>query len=194
VHSADQEHLVNLPPPIHFSSRITKVDLMGLNAPQWRLQITRAWVASLPIWSTEQRNWQLRRAGLTVDPTAVIHPGVLFRTGQVTIGAGSYISDRCVFDGGGDVILGNNVYVATSCLMLTGTHKIGPTAQRAGEHRSAPIVIGDGAWLGAGVIVQPGVTIGAGCVVLPGAVVARDLEPDGMYGGIPCTLVRKLPD
>ncbi|WP_281250869.1 acyltransferase [Sinomonas mesophila] len=76
---------------------------------------------------------------------------------------------------------------------MTGTHDIGPSDRRASEPtRYSPVRIGKGAWLGAGVVVQPGVSIGEGCVVAAGAVVTKDLDPNGLYAGVPAKLVRSL--
>jgi len=50
--------------------------------------------------------------------------------------------------------------------------------------------IGSDVWLGARVIVRDGVTIGDGVIVGAGAVVVRDLEPYGVYGGVPARLIR----
>ena len=58
--------------------------------------------------------------------------------------------------------------------------------------RCAPITIGAGAWLGAGVTVLGGVTVGAGSVIAAGALVSGDTQPDGVYGGVPARLIRRL--
>ncbi len=37
---------------------------------------------------------------------------------------------------------------------------------------------------------MPGVTIGDGCLVATGAVVAKDLEPNGLYAGVPAKRIK----
>lgn len=51
-------------------------------------------------------------------------------------------------------------------------------------------IIEDDVWLGYGVKVLSGVKIGKGVVVGAGAVVTKNLEPYGIYGGIPAKLIR----
>lgn len=56
---------------------------------------------------------------------------------------------------------------------------------------SKPIVIGERAWVCARAIVQPGVTLGEGSVLGAGSVATKDLEPWGVYGGVPARLLRQ---
>lgn len=51
-------------------------------------------------------------------------------------------------------------------------------------------VVKDDVWLGYGVTVLSGVTIGQGVVVGARALVTKDLEPYGIYGGVPAKLIR----
>ena len=53
------------------------------------------------------------------------------------------------------------------------------------------VTIGNDVWIGHQVRLMPGVTIGNGVVVAARAVVASNLEPYGIYGGIPARLIRK---
>jgi maltose O-acetyltransferase len=41
-------------------------------------------------------------------------------------------------------------------------------------------------------VILPSVTIGPGCIVGAGAVVTKDLEPNGVYVGVPARRVREL--
>lgn len=50
--------------------------------------------------------------------------------------------------------------------------------------------IGHDVWLGTRVIIRDGVVIGNGAIVGAGAVVVKDLEPYGIYAGIPARLIR----
>ena len=78
------------------------------------------------------------------------------------------------------------------CLFLTVDHEVGPPWRRAGWSTHQPIVIGDGVWLASRVTVLPGVTIGNGAVVAAGALVASNVPPHTMVGGVPARLLRKL--
>jgi acetyltransferase-like isoleucine patch superfamily enzyme len=50
--------------------------------------------------------------------------------------------------------------------------------------------LGNDVWIGAKVCVRDGVRIGDGVMVGAGAVVVKDLEPYGIYGGVPAKLIR----
>lgn len=50
--------------------------------------------------------------------------------------------------------------------------------------------IGDYAWIGANVFINPGVSIGSNCVVGANSVITKNLEPNGIYGGVPAKLIR----
>ncbi len=52
------------------------------------------------------------------------------------------------------------------------------------------IEIGNDVWLASGVSIVNGVTIGDGAIVAAGAMVVSDLEPYGIYGGVPAKLIR----
>ncbi len=54
----------------------------------------------------------------------------------------------------------------------------------------SPTVIGNDVWIGARVTIRDGVRIGDGAIVGAGAVVVKDLEPYGVYVGVPATLLR----
>lgn len=50
--------------------------------------------------------------------------------------------------------------------------------------------IGNDCWIGRNVVVMSGVTIGDGVVVGAGSVVTKDLEPYGIYAGVPAKLIK----
>lgn len=51
-------------------------------------------------------------------------------------------------------------------------------------------VIGDDVWIGANSFIKTGVSIGDGVVVAFGSVVTKNLEPYGIYGGIPAKFIK----
>jgi acetyltransferase-like isoleucine patch superfamily enzyme len=69
-----------------------------------------------------------------------------------------------------------------------------------GQPRNAPVLeardieIGDGAWLAARVTVLPGARIGRGAVIAAGSVVAGDIPPGAVAGGIPARVLRASPE
>lgn len=159
----------------------------------WRLRTALKRAAMLPYLGTAERLRALRRLGMTGLGDCSIQPGVEFSSSNVSIGDGSFVNRGCLFDGGAPVVIGRNVLIGSRCQFITGTHEIGPHELRAGPGEAKPISVGDGTWLGAGVTILPGVSVGAGCVIAAGAVVAKSTDPDGLYGGVPAKLMRRLP-
>ena len=56
--------------------------------------------------------------------------------------------------------------------------------------RSCPVRIGSDCWVGARATLLPGVTVGHGAVIAAGAVVASDVEPYMVVGGVPAKVIR----
>lgn len=165
-----------------------------------RLLIARGLGHLLPdLVGNRVRAWALRWAGVRVGPGTVIG-GALRLVGSsapsknLLIGRDCWINAGCHFDASHEIRVGDRVSIAQQVMLLTETHEVGPSGQRAGALTSAPIVIGDGCWLGARCIVLPGVTIGRGAVVAAGSVVTKDVEPNTLVAGVPARVVRRLED
>ncbi len=56
---------------------------------------------------------------------------------------------------------------------------------------SAPMRLGAYSWVCARAIVSPGVNIGAGAILGLGSIATRDLEPFGVYAGVPAKKVKE---
>ena len=85
-------------------------------------------------------------------------------------------------DGRVGVVVGNNVNVSfQTCILSLHHDHNAPTFPAIG----GVVTIQDHAWIGARATLLPGVTIGEGAVVAAGAVVARDVAPYEVVGGVP---------
>jgi hypothetical protein len=89
----------------------------------------------------------LSLCGVDIHPTAQLFSSVrIITSGQLTIGAYTYIGHQ-VLIGGGDasIIIGSNCDIGPRVSIITGDHEFAPTGPRAaGPGFSRPIVIEDG--------------------------------------------------
>jgi maltose O-acetyltransferase len=145
------------------------------------------------------RTLLLRSLGLRMGATSLI-AGSLHITGSgpvrdlLSIGPGCYITGPLHIDLTAPVTIGARVYMGYEVMLVTADHELGDSVQRCGRRVFRPICIEDGVWLGSRVVVLPGVRIGKGAVVAAGAVVARNVAPNALVGGVPARFVRDLED
>jgi maltose O-acetyltransferase len=141
----------------------------------------------------------LRAAGLNIGRSTVImgtphmHGGGNIRD-RLRIGEHVTMNTDCFFDLNAPITIGNRVAIGHEVMLLTTSHEIGDSDQRAGATFSAPVTIQDGTWLGARCIVLPGVTVGRGSVVGAGSVVTKDVPPNTLVGGVPAKVIRSIND
>lgn len=146
---------------------------------------------------------RLRRAlyrlcGVRIGARALIL-GTIHLSGSGDIWARLRIGDECQIttplyaDLNASITLGDRVALGHHVVLVTSSHEVGPPEQRCGALTVAPIVIEDGCWIGAGAIVLPGVRIGRGSIIAAGAVVASDVPPNTLAGGVPARPIKALP-
>jgi maltose O-acetyltransferase len=145
------------------------------------------------------RTLLLRALGLPIAATSCVGGSVrLTGAGPVphllSIGPGCYITGPLHIDLAAPVRIGARVYIGYDVSLLTVDHELGDSAQRCGRRVYRGICIEDGVWIGSRVVILPGVRIGQGAVVAAGAIVARDVPPQVLVGGVPARFVRNLDD
>jgi maltose O-acetyltransferase len=164
-------------------------ELERIDSAWWHWLVNVA--AASPALDRRTRLRLLRRGGVDVE-NAIVEGGCFFFSSDITIGDYSMINHRAYFDTRAHIELGRGAGIATDVMLCTSTHDLGPEHKRWGAYKSAPITIGAGAWIGVRAVVLPGVTVGDGAVVAAGAIVTADLEPNGVYAGIPAKRIRDL--
>jgi maltose O-acetyltransferase len=136
------------------------------------------------------RMWLYGQAGLgLVDHSTgmVMLRTELHAVRNITIGPNTIIGQRCILDGRGTITIGRSVNIGSGTSLQTGKHLIDDPNFAADF---GAIVVHDMAWIAEGCRVLAGVTIGEGAVVAAGAVVAKDVGPYEVVGGIPATHIR----
>jgi acetyltransferase-like isoleucine patch superfamily enzyme len=131
------------------------------------------------------------RAGeeIVVGDGCGIHRGALLYPygGSIRLGQRVGINPYCVIYGHGGLEIGNDVLIATGCVLIPANHRFDDPDRPInvqGIHRRG-IVIEDDVWLGARVTVLDGVRIGRGAVVGAGAVVTADVPRYAIAVGVP---------
>lgn len=140
--------------------------------------------------------------GVTIgDNTFVMHGAVLhvynFRNlphAFIRIGRDSLIGELNVLRGQGGITIGDRVYTAPLVQILAVNHVYNDPGRPMVEQgiTAEGIVIEDDVWIGAGAIITDGVRIGRGAVIAAGAVVAQDVPPHVVAGGVPAKVLKEI--
>lgn len=130
------------------------------------------------------RNFILRFVfGVRLSKGAIIYSGFLIRAPKkVSIGKGTVVGYNCELDGRKILTIGENVNISSDVKFYTLQHDYN---SRVFEAVGAPIIVEDYAWISVRAIILPGVRIGEGAVIAAGAVVAKNVEPYSIMGGVP---------
>jgi virginiamycin A acetyltransferase len=126
-------------------------------------------------------------AGARIDSFVKIKP--VGGEGNIIIGRNSYINSGTVIYSGNGVIIGENVLIAANCTLAPVNHEFRKRSQKIVEQRFQPskggIVIEDDVWIGANTVLLDGSIIREGCVIGASSLVLGELDPYGIYVGIP---------
>jgi maltose O-acetyltransferase len=109
---------------------------------------------------------------------------------HLRIGQRTFVNHECYLEAIGGLSIGSDCLLAPQVSIFTSTHEVSGSGAFSPQPRHGPVAIGDRCWLGARSTVLPGVRIGDDVTVAAGAVVVRDCEVPGVYGGVPARLIR----
>jgi acetyltransferase-like isoleucine patch superfamily enzyme len=135
--------------------------------------------------------------------TYVLHHAVLhvfnFRNlphAGIRIGRNCLISEFNVLRGQGGITIGDNVYTSPHVQIVAVDHVFDDPARPIVEQgiTARGIVIEDDVWVGAGAVILDGVRVGRGAVIAAGAVVAGDVPPRAVVGGVPARILADRVD
>lgn len=129
------------------------------------------------------RIFMLRILKAKIGANVGIYRGFEVRRPQkLTIGNSSIVGHKVLLDARMGLTIGSNVNISNEVMIWSLHHDYNaPDFANAG----APVVIEDYVWLCSRCIILPGVTVGKGAVIAAGAVVARNVEPYTVVGGVP---------
>jgi maltose O-acetyltransferase len=163
-----------------------------------RLLLAQILLAPLPIHvGGRLRAYVLKLVGFRIGRGTVLAGMPVITLGgngynNLVIGQGCWINIGCLFDLGAEIRIGDRVSIGHGAIILTCSHEVGTTEQRAFKLFNKPVSIGSGAWLGSRTTILPGVTVGAGAIVAAGSVVHQDVPPNTVVAGVPARIARDL--
>ncbi|MCD8036784.1 MAG: sugar O-acetyltransferase [Clostridiales bacterium] len=141
----------------------------------------------------ELREIMSRLIGKTVDNTFRLFPPFHTDFGKnITLGKNVFINSGCHFQDQGGIEIGDGALIGHNVVLVTINHAIKPSENRKNYY--APIKIGKNVWIGSNSTILQGVTIGDWAVVAAGAVVAKDVPPYTIVGGVPAKEIRKVTE
>lgn len=109
---------------------------------------------------------------------------------RLSIGDGTSINRGVSICAQQSIQIGRDCGIGNDCLIFdTDFHALGDGSEAT---NASPVVIGDKVWLAARSVILKGVTIGDGAVICAGSVVATNVAPYTMVGGVPARVIRKL--
>lgn len=134
-------------------------------------------------------------SSIEIGSNSLVKPYAMLMTypgGRIRLGNNCSINPFCVLYGHGGLDIGDNVRIATHCVMIPANHNFDQldrpiTSQGVSK---LGIKIGNDVWIGASVTILDGCEIGSGAVIGAGAVVTKNVAPNTVVGGVPAKLIR----
>lgn len=127
--------------------------------------------------------------GLWIEPPFFCDYG-----GNIRVGENVFLNFNCVFLDCAAITIGSNVLFGPAVQLYAAYHPMDHVTRAKALEYAAPITIADDVWFGGGAIVLPGVRIGARTVIGAGSVVTRDIPEGVVAAGNPCRPLRKVDE
>lgn len=93
----------------------------------------------------------------------------------------------------GSVVIGKDVMMGPDVIILSRNHafsEIDIPMRLQDDSDEKTVYIEDDVWIGTRAIILPGIKIGRGAIIAAGAVVTKNVEEYGIYGGNPAKLIK----
>jgi len=131
----------------------------------------------------------LRIFGATLGPACHFYP-----RSKIWAPWNLVCEDRVTLGDDAEIYNPSPFHLGSHCIVSQGAYLCGATHEY--NHPdfklvSFPTRVGAYAWICARAIVHPGVNVGVGAVLGLGSIATRDLEPFGVYSGVPATKIKE---
>lgn len=115
-----------------------------------------------------------------------------WETSFVEIGHHSHFAPYGVLYGWGGLKIGPYCNVAAHVVLATVGHhdEITDRPMALTGEKAGPITLVEDVWIAANATICANITLAKGCVIAANAVVTKDTEPMGIYGGVPARFLR----
>lgn len=127
------------------------------------------------------------RGGIVCSACKLIHPENIYIGENTYLNGGDYVASP-----NAKIVIGDNCLISYHVHMRTDMHNYMDSMQLIREQGCSEhsIIVGNDVWIGYGAQIMAGVTIANGCVIGAGAVVTKDTQENGVYGGVPARMIR----
>lgn len=98
------------------------------------------------------------------------------------------VNSGCYVQGRNGIEIGHNFRMGPGVGLISANHD---PADYDRWVASGPITIGDNVWIGMNSVVLPGVHIGDNVIIAANSVVSKDIPPNSIAAGAPCTVIRE---
>ena len=109
---------------------------------------------------------------------------------NISVGERVFINSGCCFQDQGGIEIGNDVLIGQQVVIATLNHELTPT--KRANMLPAPVKIGNNVWIGAHATILAGVTIGDNSVIAAGAVVTKDVPANVVVAGVPAKVIKNI--
>jgi acetyltransferase-like isoleucine patch superfamily enzyme len=129
--------------------------------------------------------------GTTIDESTTVFPPFHTNFGRhISLGKNVFINHACSFLDLGCITIEDGVMLGPRVNVTSENHPVEVSKRKTLV--PGAVLIKKNAWIGAGATILPGVTIGENSVVAAGAVVAKDVPPNTVVGGVPAKVLKKI--
>lgn len=128
----------------------------------------------------------LKMGGVSVKMRScyILKPFYIDNAKKLSISKGVFINKCSIFEGNGNIYLGDNCQIGPNVIIATTNHDV----RNQMECITKDVIIKENVWIGAGTIINPGITLGPNVTIASGSVVTKNFR-NCTIAGIPAKMV-----